>query len=322
MGDGNHRLIIDSGRHDAQVLQLCLSAVSLGCAFDNSFHPFLKGFPHLIAEAAGGSCLIAVLRHYIPTGARLDRPYGNDRRVHRRDLPADDGLQVIDDGSRYNSCVHTPLRLCAVAPLSLHSDMEFVCRRHPGAGFQRNHAGLHICPHMNGKTCVHTVQSALLNHGLGTQSYLLRRLESQFYRAAQFFFHVMKDAGSGQEHRNMAVMAAGMHNALVFARIRRPGGFLNRQGIHISAKQNGLAGLCALNGDQHTRLQPTGPPGNAYLVQRLFDCLAGVIFLGADFRMLMEIAALFDQILSVLGGDLLHIHNNSPFLANFFALNG
>ena len=38
--------------------------------------------------------------------------------------------------------------------------------------------------------------------------------------------------------------------------------------------------------------------------------------------MLMEIAALFDQILSVLGGDLLHIHNNSPFLANFFALNG
>ena len=103
------------------------------------------------------------------------------------------------------------------------------------------------------------IERALGDHALGPAGLANRQaffggLKDQDHGARDLVAHAGKDGGSTQQHGDMGVMAAGMHDmhrrALIFAHglggEGKAGLFLNRQGIHISAQGDHAAGLATL----------------------------------------------------------------------------
>jgi len=121
---------------------------------------------------------------------------------------------------------------------------------------------------------------------------LLRGLEAEDDVTAKLVPKIAKQRGGPEEHRHVAVVAAGVHLA------RHPGAvlpsldFLNRQGIHVGPQQNGGAG--GLRSTQHTddpRAADLGAHLESQLPEALRDERGGAVLLEAELRVAVEGAA-------------------------------
>ena len=104
-----------------------------------------------------------------------------------------------------------------------------------------------------------TVHQAVLDHGSRARAALFRRLEDH-HRVAGKIAGFSEIAGGAQEHRGMAVVAAGVHQAGGLGSIREVGLLLDRQRIHVGAQADHLdialaGGLLALDDADYA-----GPP--------------------------------------------------------------
>ena len=301
-------LIIDYRRAQDNILGGCLGSKS-GSRFTG--HP-VDQFGQLgidfLAEAAAGTGQMGVFRHHVPPFPCGDFTHRNHDRIHGREVPADQGLQVADHCGLDHCRINAFLRRGCMAAPSLDVNGELVGAAHPGTCVTANMAGIHIEPHMDGKAAVHTFQGALFNHGRSTGSHFFCRLEGQFHRAAQVFSHILENMGSRQHHGNMAVMATGMHYTSIFAGKRKSRIFRNRQGIDIAPEQDGLPGLFPFDGGQDTGLESARNPGYTDLIQLFLDDLAGIEFLFTEFRMLMKIPSHLNLIITVFLCNCFHIH--------------
>ena len=256
----------------------------------------------------GGAFQLTVLGNDVPAAAGLHLANGHNSGVSGADLTADDALQVLNDGAGDNHCVNALVGGGAVAAAAMDVHGVHISGCHAGAGFQGNLTGLHIGPDMNAEAGIHAVHGALLDHGFGAQGHLFRRLESQLDGAAKLVLMVVQNAGGGEHGGGVAVMAAGMHHAGILAGVGSAGLLLNGQGVHITAQQDGLAGLGALDGGQHAGLQAAGTPLDPILIQLGLDGLAGLILLGAYLGMGVEVAAHLNKIIVIGSSNLIDIH--------------
>ena len=78
------------------------------------------------------------------------------------------------------------------------------------------------------------VHQPVLDHGVGARAPLFGGLEDHD-RVAGEIARFGEIAGGAQQHRGVAVMAAGVHLAGVFRGIRQIGRLLDRQRIHVGA---------------------------------------------------------------------------------------
>lgn len=182
----------------------------------------------------------------------------------------------------------------------LNVDAKAPCRCHGGAVGTVDVPALNVRPDVDGKAPIHPVQRTLLDLGQGAGGDLLGRLEGQLHRAAQVAAHIVEDVRCRQQHGHVAVMSAGVHDAVDLAGKGQTGLLPHLQRVHIAPQQDGPAGLRAGDGGQNARIQPAGPPGDAQLIQLLPDGGAGIIFLSAQLRVSVEPAALFDQVSLIL----------------------
>ena len=270
------------------------------------------GIPEIVGElgliVSGGALQGAVLGNNVPAAAGLQLAHSEDSCISRIYFPADNSLEILDNGAGDHNGVDALLGCGAMAASAVDIDGEHVGSGHAGACLNRDLTRFHIGPDMDTETSVHAVHSAVLNHGHGALGNLLGGLEGQLYGAAELVLMVVEQAGHGEHGGSMAVMAAGVHHTGVLAGILYAGLLLNGEGVHIAAQEYGLAGLCALNGGQHTGLHAAGAPLDAVLVQLRLDCLAGLILLAADFRMCVEVTAHLYQVIVVGSCYLFDIH--------------
>ena len=100
---------------------------------------------------------------------------------------------------------------------------------------------MHAVDLINGKTG----DQPVLHHGLGAGAALLRRLEDH-HRGAGEIARLGEVFGRSQQHRGVAVVAAGVHLAGHRRLVRQAGLLLERQRIHVGAQPHHLAaGLAA-----------------------------------------------------------------------------
>ena len=83
------------------------------------------------------------------------------------------------------------------------------------------------------------VHQPVLDHRLGARAALFRRLENH-HRIAGEIARLGEIARRAQQHRGMAVMAAGMHLARRLGGVRQIGLLLDRQRIHVGAQADHL----------------------------------------------------------------------------------
>ena len=99
------------------------------------------------------------------------------------------------------------------------------------------------------------VHQAVLDHRCGARAALFGGLEDH-HRVAGEIAGLGEIARRAEQHRGMAVMAAGVHQAGVLGGIRQIGRFLDRQRVHVGAQPDHLdvalaGGLAALDDAHH-----------------------------------------------------------------------
>ena len=141
-----------------------------------------------------------------------------------------------------------------------------------------------------------TVHQPVLDHRGGTRAALFGRLEDHDRVAGEIpgFGEI---TGRTQQHRGMAVMAAGVHQARRLGGIRQVGFLLDRQRVHVGAQPDhldvALAGrLLALDdADDAGLAEPGGDLVAAELPQAIrHECCSAVHFI-QQFGIFMDIAA-------------------------------
>ena len=162
------------------------------------------------------------------------------------------------------------------------------------------------------------VHQPVLDHGVGARAALFGRLEDHD-RVAGEIARFGEIAGGAQQHRGVAVMAAGVHLAGVFRGIRQIGRLLDRQRIHVGAQPDHLdvalaGGLLALDDADDAGLAEAGRD----LVAAEFPQTVGHEGRGAmdviqQFGMLMDFAAPGLNIGLKIGDAVDDGHENSLF---------
>ena len=85
------------------------------------------------------------------------------------------------------------------------------------------------------------VDQAIVQHEPRTMMAFFARLEHEHYRTRELVTPRAQRFGRPRQHRDMGVMPAGMHRALVLGGERQSGLFDERQRIHIATQQNRAA---------------------------------------------------------------------------------
>ena len=134
-----------------------------------------------------------------------------------------------------------------VAAFAFELDLDVVGRRHHRARADGELA------ERNARIIVHAVDfvdaeaadQAVLDHRRGAGAALLGRLENHHGGAGEIA-RLGEIFGGAEQHRGVAVMAAGVHLARHRRFVRQAGFFLERQRIHVGAQADDLvAGLAA-----------------------------------------------------------------------------
>ena len=145
-----------------------------------------------------------------------------------------------------------------VAAFAFELDRNVIGRRHDRTRANGEFADrqawkiVHAVDFVDGKTG----DQAVLHHGLRAGAALLRRLEDH-HRGAGEIARLGEVFGGSQQHRGVAVVAAGVHLAGHRRFVRQAGLLLERQRIHVGAQPHHLAaGLAPV---LRPRMTPTTP---------------------------------------------------------------
>ena len=160
-----------------------------------------------------------------------------------------------------------------------------------------------------GRVGRHAVQ-VLAHHALGAAGTFFGRLEDQVQRAAEAP-RLRQVPRRRQQRGGVAVVAAGVHLAVVPAGVGQPGGFGDGQCVHVGADADAPAAAAVAQAADHAgaaqaALHLVAPGGQA-----LGHQVAGGVFLEGQLRMLVDVVAQADH-LGQDQGDLraqgVHVH--------------
>jgi len=151
-----------------------------------------------------------------------------------------------------------------------------------------------------------TLEQAVLHHLARTAAAFFRRLEDEVHRAGKALAVGGQVLGRSQQHRHMAVVAAGVHAARNAAGVREGVVLGHRQRVHVGAQADGAAGAARRGAAQ--RADHAGAPEpavhlDAPALQRARDDVGGAHLLEAEFRVGVDVASDRDD-----GGEIGGVH--------------
>ena len=203
----------------------------------------LEQVAHLRREAARGAAQLRGLRDDVVGRAGLEHADRDHRRLQRIDIARDDRLDLIDD-LRADQHAYRSMA-CGRAACPPRPSISMVRRSAAaisGPGRKRK------LPDRQAGIIVHAVDfldaealhQAVLHHGLAAGAALLGRLEDHD-RGAGEIARLGEVARRAQQHRGVAVMAAGVHLARHGRLVGQVVRLLDRQRIHVGAQPDDRA---------------------------------------------------------------------------------
>ncbi|MNE23584.1 hypothetical protein D3C80_1168440 [compost metagenome] len=128
------------------------------------------------------------------------------------------------------------MRRSAVPALADDTDQRLVDRGHGRPLDEAQLAGRDARPIMQAKDGIDrkSLEQSIIDHPAGACTHFLGRLEDQRHCTRETAV-LCQISGSGEQDSRVAVMAAGMHDAGIAARIGKRRRLLNRQRVDIGA---------------------------------------------------------------------------------------
>ena len=256
----------------------------------------LQQVAHAGVERAHAQLQRRPVRDHVAGAAGVQRTDGDHRHLLRIDVARHDGLQRHHQTGRGDDRVGGELRRRAVAARGVQRD------RHVVAGGQRRAVAQHEPALRDAGHVVHredgvagkALEQALLDHQLCAAGVFLGGLEDQVQRAGEVDV-VREVVRRGEQHRRVAIVAAGVHDAVVRAGPRLAAGFLDRQRVHVGAQAEPARAAAARQlADDAGGRQPA-VHGVAPGFQPLGDDLRGAVFGQAEFGVAVQVAAQRDE---------------------------
>ena len=188
----------------------------------------------------------------------------------------------------------------AVAALAVDGDVVLLAACHGDAAAGHKHcANRQRHPGQNVKHhgCIYfrVFQQAVFQHVRRALKNFLGRLKFQLHGAFDLVLVVFQQLCRAQHHGGVHIVAAAVHPAWDLGSKFLTGFFLDRQGVHVAAQQNGLAG--ALAACQRENAAPAAVlRGIAHFSQSLFDKGFRLGQVKAHLRVTMQGAPPFAQL--------------------------
>ena len=229
---------------------------------------------------------------------------GADRdhaHLQRRHVARHDGLQRHHDARGGHHRVDRGLRHRAVAALAAHLDDHAVGARHREARHGDELAlGLarHVV-HAEHRLAGEELQEAVVEHALGAGQAFFGRLEHQVQVAVEAARRGQV-ARRGQQHRGVAVVAAGVHLAEHLARPRLAAGLGDRQRVHVGAQADVAVGRAGAQRADHAGAAQAAMHLVAPALQSLGHQVGGGVLFVGELRIRVDLAPDGDHLVFML----------------------
>ena len=154
-------------------------------------------------------------------------------------------------------------------------------------------------------------QQPVLDHLLAAADHLLGRLENEHHSAVEAVGLGQQLCRSEQDGR-VAVMTAGMHDALIAGGVWNVGGFPDRQRVELGAQRNGAPAAAPGQRGDNRGLAHIGMDREAELPQPRGDEGRRFVFGKAQLGIGMDVAAPADDLLHDLRDPVVVLHRRLP----------
>ncbi|BCH16315.1 hypothetical protein MesoLjLa_31660 [Mesorhizobium sp. L-2-11] len=213
-------------------------------------------------------------RHDVADIAAVDLGEADDQRGLRIDRAADDALDGLDKGARGQDRVVAELRHGGMRAKTLEAQLEIVDGRHLCSSASGDCPLLQARPVVDGidRLDRETLEQAVFDHTQAAAFVFFGWLEDEVHDAVEGA-GLAEQSGRAEQHGGVAVMAAGVHHALVPGRIGQAGPLDNRKRIQLGAKTDGACARAAA--------QDADNPGAADPLMHLIEA-EGAQFLGNE----------------------------------------
>ena len=238
----------------AVVTEFHLSGAAIGCRHA------LRDLGHALVDLltdcalgvyrADGAPHVGCIRDDVGGLARLEPARGEHAELGRIQLAAVDLLQGNVDVGCCSDGVDAGVGHGAVAALAVDGDVVLLAAchgdaaaRHQHRAHRQGHPGQNVEHH--GSVHLRVFQQAVFQHVQRALKNFLGRLEFQLHGAFDLVFVGLQQLCRAQHHGGVHIVAAAVHPARDLGSKFLTGFFLNGQGVHVAAQQDGLAGALA-----------------------------------------------------------------------------
>ena len=267
----------------------------------DAFEAFDKHLARFLLQGAHGAGDDGVIGNDVFHGAAGDLAHGEHGRVQRIGAARDQGLQLADDGAGHGNRVQRGVGHGRMATLAVDPDLKAQGGGHDGANAHGHLAGRQRWPVVQRKHgfAGEFLEQAVIHHGLGASASFFGWLEDQVHRAVKVGL-LSQGGGSAQQHGGVAVVAAGMHAALVLADVPEGVDFRDGQGIHVGADADAAAGVVlaaalAVDAGDDASLAQATMHGQAQGREVCGDLVAGAVLFVFELRIGVQVAAKTEQ---------------------------
>ena len=276
---------------------------ALGLAVNQAADALLQQHTHLGVQRTHAQLQPGGGGYHVVGLPGMHRTHGDHRRLQGVGVARHHGLQGHDDGRCGHHRVGGPVRHGPVPAHAVQGDGGVIGRGHHGAS-PEDQLPLGVAGHVvHGKNCIarKLLEQAVLHHLQGTATAFFGGLEDEVQRAvkAAFFRQALR---GGQQHGGVAVVAAGVHHAVVAAAPVGPGGFVDGQRIHVGPQPQPLARCAAHQLADHARATQAGGHAIAPAAQLLGHQRTGAVFGKGQFGVAVDVAPQVDEGLEGVAG--------------------
>jgi len=179
--------------------------------------------------------------------------------------------------------------------LAFDGDVKFVARGHHRPRAHGKVAHGHAGPVVHAKHRLHreALEQAVRDHLTCSAAAFFGGLEDQVHRAVEVAVP-REVVGRREQHRRVAVVAAGVHTARMAARVRKAVCLVDGQRVHVGAQPDGApagTAVAPVHDADHAGLAQAAVHGNAPFAELLRHEVGGAQLLEAQLGMCVQVAA-------------------------------
>ena len=190
-------------------------------AFGNALNDLGNTIGHLLAHVLGpgthGARHVGTAGNDVARAAAMDFADGQNGGLEGRDIAADQHLQGHHQLGGNHHGVDALVGHGPVRARTFDIDAEPVGIGHARTGLAAYGAGVDLTPDVCGVGAIDAVEHTRADHEFGALAVFLTGLEDDADLAVDVVGHMAQDLQRAEHHGNVAVVAAGVHAALVDA---------------------------------------------------------------------------------------------------------